>query len=59
MKMVTSHEIVSHDTRKSWYSSTNSVWIFSHDFQQKYCVTKNTFTQGIFHDDLIRKQTII
>jgi len=59
MKMVTNHKIIaSHSTGKSGYSSQSSVWMFSHDFQQKYCVTINTFTQGIFPGDLIRKQTV-
>jgi len=29
--------------------------MFSHDFQQNYCATINTFTPGIFLDDLIKK----
>lgn len=57
--MVNNHKIIiSYGTGKSWYSSKKSVWMFSHDFQQNYCVTINTFTQGIFHDGIIRKQTV-
>jgi hypothetical protein len=45
------------DTGKCVYSARNSVWAFTHDFEQKYYSTRDTCSyREYFHDDFVMYQ---